>query len=60
MSDRVREVAEIPQQFVKEGTQVRFIFTRTRTSFTDELQFVNRCTKPNKEGEHPLSSTAGP
>ncbi|KAI9639652.1 uncharacterized protein MKK02DRAFT_19454 [Dioszegia hungarica] len=34
MSERMKEFADLPRDFVKEGTQ-----------------FVNRCTKPNKEGE---------
>ena len=53
--DSVKDVADIPQRFVKEGTQVRasLLLCRVHDDCTDLVahQFVNRCVKPDKKGE---------
>jgi protein transport protein SEC61 subunit gamma-like protein len=49
MAEKLREVAEIPQQFVKEGTLVCIFYCAVEEKLMQ--QFVNRCTKPSKDGQ---------
>lgn len=52
MSDKVREFVEIPQQFVRDGSQVRLVspgFPPLRPVLTF-LKFLTRCTKPSDKG----------
>jgi hypothetical protein len=56
MSDAVKEMAEVPRQFVKEGTQVSDLVDIGAQDASAHpvifpLQFINRCTKPNQKGK---------
>lgn len=51
MSDKVREFVEIPQQFVRDGNQVRTLAPPTHRVLTySSFQFLTRCTKPSQKG----------
>lgn len=61
MSESLKELVEIPQNFIKEGTHVSRGENRVcehdrlgavycvRCAVAD-FQFINRCTKPTKKG----------
>lgn len=54
MADTIKEFVNIPQSFVREGTQVRpqlfDLLWACSDGIFSNLQFMNRCTKPDKKG----------
>jgi protein transport protein SEC61 subunit gamma-like protein len=55
MSDQARDLIEIPQRFVKEGTQVSIVSLEALPGCSRSRQFLNRCTKPDKKGNDTIS-----
>ena len=54
MSDKVKELADVPKQWYKEGSLVRVsnwqAFHPPYGSNPEFLQFIRRCTKPSQKG----------
>jgi protein transport protein SEC61 subunit gamma and related proteins len=50
MSDRVKEIIEVPQQFIREGSQVSSYIRLCTVQFLTLYKFIGRCTKPSRTG----------
>ena len=51
MSEKIQEFLEIPQEFVREGNQVRrFRPCNAKMFLSLPTQFLVRCTKPSQKG----------
>ena len=51
MSEKIKEFIEVPQQFVRDGNQVRAL-SLPRVEAHPLLQFITRCTKPSSKGSY--------
>ena len=55
MSEKIQEFLEVPQEFVREGNQVRYpIFGHSHHIPHKPPQFLVRCTKPSRKGLHTM------
>ena len=58
MSDKIKEFAEIPQEFLRDGRQVRLFQAIGQATADFRTQFLTRCTKPTPTGNSQSTSLA--